>query len=288
MPVRNNEDRLGNRDLGDTSPIPQAQQSTSPTPFSFVVPTEFIELPSKGRYYPEGHPLHKAEVVEIKHMTAKEEDLLTSKSLLKKGLAVDRVLQNVIVNKGINPDSLLIGDKNAIIIATRVFAYGADYQTRVTCPACTETIEYDFDLNEVGFNHEGDHGEYSESISRKGNNFVVSLPKTNVRVEIRLLTGQDEKFLARAMEMKRKQRMPETTLTDQFRLFIVSVNDRTDKESITKFVEIMPASDSRFLRSAYEKIVPNVDMTQEFVCNNCGYEAAMEVPLSADFFWPRG
>jgi hypothetical protein len=287
MPVRNNEDRLGNRDLGDTSPIPQVQQDTSSSPFSFVVPTEFVILPSEGKYYSEDHPLYNVSTIEVKHMTAKEEDILTSKSLLKKGLAIDRVLQNIIVDKRINPNTLLIGDKNAIIVATRIFAYGADYETRATCPACIETIEHSFDLNEVGFHHDEDYGEFTESISRKGNNFIVLLPKTNVRVEIRLLNGEDEKFLAKAMEMKRKHKMPEATLTDQFRLFIVSVNGHTDKESIGKFAETMPASDSRFLRSAYDKIVPNIDMTQEFVCGNCGYEAAMEVPLNADFFWPR-
>ena len=116
MSVRNNEDRLGAKNLGGDLPIPQAQQGEKPATFSFVTPTDFVELPSKGKYYSEGHPLHNTETIEIKHMTAKEEDILTSRSLLKKGLAVDRLLQNIIVDKRIDPNALLIGDKNAVLI----------------------------------------------------------------------------------------------------------------------------------------------------------------------------
>ena len=116
---------------------------------------------------------------------------------------------------------------------------------------------------------------------------MISLPKTKVNVEVRLLNGKDEKNLAEAMNMKRKHNLPDAMMTDQFKIFIVAVNEHTDRAIINGFAEQMPASDSRFLRSAYDRIVPNVEMTQEFTCNNCGYEAAMEVPLSADFFWPR-
>ena len=101
------------------------------------------------------------------------------------------------------------------------------------------------------------------------------------------LDGKDERFLADATAMKRKRNLPDATLTDQFRTFIVSVNGHTDQKAINEFVEKMPAFDSRFLRTTYAKAVPNIDMSQDFICNNCDYEAAMEVPLSADFFWPK-
>ena len=289
MPVRNNEERLGHRELGDTSPVTQAHQGTQsqPSPFSFVVPTEFVELPSRGKYYPKDHPLHNAETIEIKHMTAKEEDILTSRSLLKKGLAINRLLQSVIVDKSIDSDSLLIGDKNAVIISTRIHAYGADYATQVTCPACGTNSEYAFDLDEVDFTHEEAYGEFADNITKKENNFIVVLPRMKVAVEVRMLNGKDEKYLADAMAMKRKHKLPETVLTDQFRLFIVSVNGNSDKQAINSLIDSMPARDSRFLRRAYDKISPNVNMAQEYSCDNCSYEAVMEVPLSADFFWPK-
>lgn len=284
MTVRNNEERLGAKMPDASPPIPSAQeQGPPPSTFSFVVPTEFVELPSRGKYYPEGHPLHNEEVVEVKHMTAKEEDLLTSKSLLKKGLAINRVLQSVLVDQKINVDSLLVGDKNAILIATRIFAYGADYQTNVSCPSCGTNTQHSFNLEDL----EVQEGHLTEGVVKKGDNFVIHLPKTKVDVEVRLLNGQDERFLANAMNMKRKHNLPDSTLTDQLRLFIVSVNEYSDPQSITTFIEGMPASDSRYLRTTYEKLVPNIDMTQNFICNNCDYDAEMEVPLSADFFWPK-
>lgn len=287
MSVRNNENRLGHREPSDSSPVPQAQQAAQSSPFSFVVPTEFVTLPSKGKYYPEGHPLHGAEVIEISHMTAKEEDILTSKSLLRKGVAIDRLLQSVIVDKSINPMELLIGDKNAIIVATRIHAYGADYETKVSCPACGITSPYGFDLNNISFDFEVELSAYEDIVEKKGDNYVISLPKTKVKVEVRLLTGQDEKNLSEAAAMKRKHNLPESVLTDQFRAFIVSVNGSPDPNYINDFIQAVPAADSRLLRVVYDKLIPNIDMSQQFTCNNCGYDTAMEVPLSAEFFWPR-
>jgi len=284
MSIRNNEERLGATNPDVSSPIPQVQQDTSTSIFSYVVPTEFVELPSKGKYYDKGHPLCGQETIEIRHMTAKEEDILTSRSLLKKGLAINRMLQNIIVDNSVNVDTLLIGDKNAIIIAARISAYGADYETQVTCPACMNNSKYGFNLEELGVKYAED---IEEGIREEGNNFIITLPKTKVHVEVRLLNGQDEKFLADATSMKRKNNLPDSSLTDQFRIFIVSLNGHTEKQAINDFVNNMPASDSRYLRTVYESVVPNVDMSQKFYCNSCDYEAAMEVPLSAEFFWPR-
>ena len=100
-------------------PVPTAVDETRPS-LDFSTPTELVDLPSKGRFYPEGHPLHNAETIEIKFMTAKDEDIITSRTLLKKGIVIDRLLQSVIVNKSINVQDLLIGDKNAIVVATRI------------------------------------------------------------------------------------------------------------------------------------------------------------------------
>ena len=117
-----NSDRLGTQPVQNSSPPPQVAQNNDANPFSFVVPTEFVELPSKGKYYPEHHPLHNQETIEIKHMTAKEEDILTSRALLKKGIALDRLLDSVIINNKIKASQLLVGDRNAILIATRIYA----------------------------------------------------------------------------------------------------------------------------------------------------------------------
>ena len=113
----------------------------------YKFPTEMVDLPSKGYFYVEGHPLSKGKV-EVKYMTAKEEDILTSRTLLQKGLAIDRLLKNIMVDKSIDPSSLLTGDRNALIIAARKTGYGPEYTTNVTCPACATTARYEFDLND--------------------------------------------------------------------------------------------------------------------------------------------
>jgi len=113
------------------------------------------------------------------------------------------------------------------------------------------------------------------------------MPTTGVDVEVRLLTGADEKKLLTIMEKRKKHKLPESFMTEQFKLFTVSVNGYTELVTITSFVENMPATDARYLRGAYQKLVPNVDLTQEFACESCSYEMEMEVPFTADFFWPR-
>ena len=121
-----NRDRLGGGRPPDAdSPPPNVMQDNQTEGFSFVVPTDFVELPSQGKYYPENHPLHGQESIEIKQMTAKEEDILTSRTLLRKGIALDRVLQSVILNKNVNTDSMLVGDRNAIIVAMRIAGFGS-------------------------------------------------------------------------------------------------------------------------------------------------------------------
>jgi len=145
-----NKGRVGSK-KGASNPAPQhvIQNNENGPALAFVVPTEFVDLPSGGRFYQEGHPLHGQDCIELKQMTAKEEDILSSRTLLKKGIALDRVIESIIVDKSIDPNSLLIGDKNAIIIATRVSGYGAEYATKVTCPSCNNTEKYSFDLRDA-------------------------------------------------------------------------------------------------------------------------------------------
>jgi hypothetical protein len=251
--------------------------------FSFVVPTEFVELPSEGKYYPEGHPLCGETSIEIKQMTAKEEDILTSRTLLKKGVALDRVLASVIVDKSIDPDSLLVGDRNAIIIATRVSGYGNDYSTKVTCPACGTAQEYTFDLNSADIF--GGGNSTLGVIKNDDGTFNVVLPKTGITATFRLLTGYDEKTLLSGSELDKKQKV-ERNVTRQLSSMLVAANGDTSAQAINYLVGNLPSMDTRHLRLAYRETAPNVDLTQHFECSECDHEQDMEVPLSADFFWP--
>ncbi len=278
-----NQDRLGGVQQQDPSPPVQAMAEDTGG-FSFVIPTEFVELPSGGRYYPPGHPLHGESAIEIKQMTAKEEDMLTSRTLIKKGVALDRVIGSLIINKAIDPDSLYIGDRNAIIVATRVSGYGSDYTTKVNCPACGANQSYSFDLNDATV-YTGDFDNTMSVTDNKDGTFNVTLPKTNVVATFKLLSGVDEKRLVRGAEADKKQKQ-EHGVTRQLASLIVAVNGDTSIDAIRYLIENMPSSDSRHLRLAYKLNAPNVDLTQHFECGECGHEQDMEVPLNADFFWP--
>ena len=285
--MRNNEDRLGTKSIDADAP-PQSKDAQSGASFSFSTPTEFVELPSRGRYYPEEHPLHGKEEIEIRHMTAKDEDILSSETLIKKGIAIERLLQNVIVDKSINIKDLLIGDKNAVVMATRITGYGADYHTKMLCPSCSKSVEQTFDLNIKSIYYADNEDLRAEGMEANTNGtFLLTMPVSDAKVEVRLMTGVDEDYLTKLAENKRKNKLLETSLTDQLRRMIVSVNGDNSNKLISNFIDHLPARDSRYLRTKYYKAVPDISMAQEFACASCGHTQELEVPFTVDFFWPR-
>ncbi len=282
-----NSSRVGKTPTGDTDTPAPLTQNLETNDFSFIVPTELVDLPTGGRYYPEGHPLAGSDTIEIKQMTAKEEDMLTSRSLLKKGVALDRVLQSLVVDPAINTDTLFVGDRNALIIAARVSAYGTEYNTKVTCPACNATQEYGFNLAQLEPYTGEDIAAYVSTDHQNGV-FSTILPKTNLEVTFKLLTGTDERRLLKGLEEDRKNKnVHERGITRQLINMIVGVNGNTSAEAVNYLVNNIPSIDARHLRSAYKAANPNIDLTQHFECNECDYENDLEVPLSADFFWPN-
>ena len=271
---------------GAAAPQQMTQDGAETNSFSFVIPTEFVELPSKGRFYAEGHPLHNEDTIEIKQMTAKEEDLLSSRSLLKKGVALDRVIASLIIDKRISADSLLVGDRNAVMVAARISAYGSEYNTKINCPSCNAVQEYSFNLFESGINN----GTASEELAVKdmGNGFFSTyVPKTKCEVVFRLLNGRDEKLLLDQIENARKKNRDENPVTRQLRSIIVAVNNDDSPQTLDYFVNNVPSLDAQHIRAAYSMATPNIDLTQFFSCEECGFETDMEVPLTSDFFWPK-
>ena len=293
MSVRNNEDRIGSQQNHDPPPMQindietaEKGNGTSNMPLSFTTPTEIVGLPSKGKYYPPEHVLHNVDNVEIKFMTAKEEDILSSRSLIREGVVLDRLLSNVIIDKRININDLLVGDKNMLVVAARITGYGELYDTNVNCPVCGLASQYSFDLTGAEINH-GGALDASGVMETEEGTFKFVLPKTKIEVEVRLMNGHDEKKLNHMADKKKKYNLGETTYTDQLRASIIAVNGDTDIGVVGSFVENMPALDSRHFRNTMNKITPNISMSQVFNCQNCGHEGDMEVPFTADFFWPK-
>jgi len=280
---RNNEDRMGG---GTTRPDTGSPAVTSSlAPLEFVRPTSIVVLPSNGKFYPEGHPLHGETEIEIRQMTTAEEDILMSRTLLKKGTAIDKFLFKIL-DGTVHPDDLLLGDKNAVLIQSRIDGYGAEYTTSVVCPACQARIKHSFDLHEHQL-FEGDDADSQEGVTATDNStFIISLDN-GWEVEVCALNGHHEKAMSKAMQARQKANLPESTVQEQLRNMIVSVSGHSDKSTINKCISHMSGKQSRHLRDVYKRLIPNVDLKQEVTCTECYSSSEMEVPLTADFFWPR-
>ena len=271
-----NQSRIAPPPQGEPTGTPASSEAAPPvSPFNFIVPTEMVDLPSKGEYYLEGHPLHNAAAIEIKHMTAKEEDILTSATLLKKGLALDKMLQSIIVDKRIKVGDLLIGDKNALLIASRVFGYGNEYKVSLQCPQCTAVYDTVIDLNELSCKS---IDQDDTAVGRTPTNtFICTLPKSELEIEFKLLTSKDQDAIADDKN---------TGTLALLKLITVSVNSQTDKFYVQRALESLPILDTSILKRIYATVMPDIDMTQKAECAECGEESEMGVPLNAEFFWP--
>jgi hypothetical protein len=257
---------------------PESAPQPSASPFNFIVPTEMVDIPSEGKFYPEGHPLHNVDSIEIRHLTAKEEDILTSQSLIKKGLAINKLLESIIIDKRIKVDDLLIGDKNALLIASRIYGYGPDYNVTLNCGACSEEFKTIIDLND--FNLKSVNLEdIKEAVEKTDNNtFVVTLPKSQFVIEFRLLTSRDEMILSKVKS---------NSSTGILKTIIVSINGQNDSFFIDRALQALPILDASLLKRLYAGVMPDVDMSCGVECTNCGEEFEVEVPLTAEFFWPN-
>lgn len=277
--MRNNQRRSG---LGQR---PQPAPVVTPTAdLAFAVPTEFVELPSRGEFYSEDHPLHKQETVEIKFMTAKDEDILSSQALLKKGLAIDRLLSSLLV-EDIDSRTLLVGDRSAILIAARASGYGKEYDVEYSCTGCAEKSEINFNLEDSTITGECFSHEFlaNEEVifNEQTATFDVNLPATGVQVGLRLLTGAKEK------EFSRGGINEDNLITSMLAAFLVKVNDNLDKNYVRDFINVMPVKDSKYLRDLYPKLVPKIRLIHYHTCTSCYLQKDVEVPLTAEFFWPE-
>ena len=255
------------------------------SPLNFVTPTEFVDLPSRGEWYPDDHPLHGSDTIEIRYMTAKDEDILTSQTLLKKGVAIDRFVDNVIVNKSIKAVDLLMGDRNAILIAARVSGYGSTYDALVNCRECGKQNRLEFDLGNSTIK-EGTVHEDLNVMKNGDGTYDVKLPYSQFTVTLRLMTGLDENYIAQHLAKVRKKNLQENLLTTQFKRIIVAIEGHTDKGVLEQFIDNMTATDSRHIRLVNKLISPDVSITETLMCRECEHEQEVDVPFGTDFFWP--
>ena len=243
----------------------------------FKFPTETVDLPSGGKVYPKDSSLSSGKI-EIKYMTAKEEDILTSQNLIKKGVVIKELLDSLIVSKGVSSDDLILGDKNAVMVASRILAYGPEYTVEVTNPTTGNIFEHTFDLTECEFK------KIPNDIN--SNEFEIELPYSKITVKFKLLNGYDEFDIEKELESYKKVGMkvsPE--LTTRLKHTIVSVDGDDSKTTISNFVDNMLSRDSLFLRSELARVAPDIEMTQEIEIE--GDTVKVVIPMTVNFFWPN-
>jgi hypothetical protein len=241
-----------------------------------VYPTLMVELPSKGLLYPEGHPLSDG-VIEMKYMTAKEEDILTTESYIKQGIALDKLFQSMIVTK-FNYDDLLLGDRNAIMIAARIYGYGPEYNTKINTASGIQEVSIDLQTiinKEVKL----------ENLNSNGN-FEFVLPKSKKKIEFKLLTVGMQKQIDKSLAKVKSIGETEQGLTTRLRYMIQSVDGVNDPSVVIPFINSMLAVDSRAFREYIKNIQPDVDLNISIVDEATGIPFRTEFPLGLDLFWP--
>ena len=243
----------------------------------FKFPTETVDLPSGGKLYGKDSPLSSGKI-ELKYMTAKEEDILTSQNLIKQGVVIDNLLNSLIVTPGIKTEDLLIGDKNAVMVAARILAYGGDYTVEVTNPNTGENQQQTFDLTSCEFK------ELPEDVNYSKNNFDMELPISKTKITFKLLTGQDENDIAK--ELKSLQKIGQVgEVTTRLKKVITSVNGNDEKIVISNFVDNMLSKESLYLRDEISKINPDINLEQEIEIG--GETVSLAIPMTVEFFWPK-
>ena len=237
----------------------------------FKFPTEEVELPSKGLVYPKENPLSSGKI-EIKYMTAKEEDILTNQAYIQKGNVLDKLIESLIIDKDVNYKDLILGDKNSVLIAARVLGYGQNYKFEY------KGEEHIVDLSEVK------NKEIDESLFTQGeNSFSFKLPHSGNDITYKILNGHDEsKIEAELRGIKKIDKNASPELSTRLKYLIISVNGDSERKAVREFVDnFLLARDSRSLREHIKTTQPDVDLSFDL-----DGEGEVTIPIGINFFWP--
>jgi hypothetical protein len=248
-------------------------------------PTEIISLPSEGKLYPAENPLSSG-TIEMKYMTAREEDILTSQNLIKQGVVLDKLMQSMIVSP-VKYNDIIIGDKNAIMIASRILGYGKNYEVEITCPNCSEKSKVEVDLTTLP------EKRIPESAKLVGINlFEFTLPQSKRVVTFKILTHGDEKKIQYELEAIKKTAKKDSVdreLTTRLKYVIQSIDGNTEKSAINHFIDTeLFALDSRALRGYIRDVSPDQKFQIDYQCSHCDHEEeALGFGIDTNFFWPK-
>lgn len=278
--MNNLDEPIKHSDIAEGGPIKKSNVMLDD--FGIEIPVESVPLPSRGIIYKTEGALFGQETLDIKPMTAKEEDILTSRAYIKNGTVISKLIGSCLTDKSIDPDDLISGDRNALLIALRITGYGADYELEIACPECTKSSKNTFDLSTLPIKR-----LTVDPVEIGVNEFEVVLPVTKKSVKVKFLTGKDEREMMVISERKKKSGFnTESAVTDRLNRSILAVGDITDKNKISMFVKNMPVRDSLALRKFLDNHEPGVDMKSHMTCIHCHEESEVDLPIGASFFWP--
>jgi len=261
-----------------------------------VKTTNLCQLPTKGVFYPVGHPLYMQETFEISDMTTEEEDILTNRMLIKQNMAFDKVLQNVTQTPNVDPINMTVVDRRAAIIQVRINSYGPEYDVSMTCPNCGTVHKKKVNLQEamdLGLSKVKTLEENLAffNVSKVAHNeFRMELPRSKQNVVFKILNGEDELRMAKASQNQKKafkgQDNESQVFSTLLKNLIVSIDDVKDPAVLNQKIRTMPAMDAQKIREVYFFVSCNFRLLIDLECNEegCDYEGEMEIPLTADLF----
>jgi len=240
-------------------------------------PSEEVTLPSKGILYPKDHPLSKG-VIEMKYMTAREEDILTNQNFIKNGTVIDKLLQSLIVTK-FDYNDLLVGDKNAILIAARILGYGSEYTFEY------KEQEVTIDLSEI------EDREFDSSLITNKDNpneFEYTLPFSKKVLTFKILNHGDEQKIDKEIKgLKKISKTKNVENVTRWKHVITSIDGDYDKKTVREFVDTqLLARDAREFRNYIGEIQPNVDLEVDLELPDGTLQEGVTLPIGVKFFWP--
>ena len=266
--------------MSDTVQVQNVVKDT----FGWEVPVEAIPVPSEGKVYPEESSLFNKKVLEIKAMTAQEEDILSSRALIQQGTVISHLLQSCLIDKSIDVKNMLLGDRNALMVSVRITGYGPRYDAESRCPSCGDVSSQSYNLSEL----EIKRLELNPVLDGQ-NIFEFKLPVTKKNVHFKFLTGADDEERETISDRKKKM-MPnmkiDSLVTSRLEQLIISIDGIDDRNKINHFVKNMPALDSRKLRTYIENNEPGIDMSVWMNCPECDKTSKVSLPIGSNFFWP--
>jgi hypothetical protein len=243
--------------------------------------THYVDLPTKGQFYHENHPLFGVDSLEIKMLTTKEEDILTNQSYIENNIAIEKLLQSIIL-VDVDPKEIHDADQTAILIAARIEAYGEDYEVDLVCENCGSVYQHNIDLD--SFNLKESTVEVDHT---PGGTLLVELPKSKKVVEFKHLMPKEIGAIQKTVEKMTKLNINTTFNSEFYKRIVLSVDGEQDKEAIAAFLQNLRILDSRKLLAAYTDTIPALDTSYKSTCTNCNHVNEGGLPIQASFFFPK-